>query len=228
MKPILCSIIKKWREQASMGFVRFLNGKTNDWREENLQFVLLRDALLHFDVWTWTVDWDINLTEKEIAFVTKPIVRQLLVHHEWHEDEDGTDVTNNQCGQSSPLPVIASEREVPSARAVPTTDFVNNNSYSTKQVANIIKNFRKCKQGAVNVELSTICAGECNSLLLDLVFNGLIPVILGLLRQCEHKEFNEMVKKVKGNLRTPVDWIEILAHLVGKCKWHPSCHSLSM
>jgi len=83
-----------------------------------------------------------------------------------------------------------------------------------------MKNFRKCKKDAVKIVLSTICAGECNSLLLDLVFNGLIPVILGLLRQCEHKEFNEMVKKVKGNLRTPVDWIEILAHLgnVEQCK----------
>jgi hypothetical protein len=218
VKPILCNIIKKWREQANMGFIRFLNGNMTDCRAANLQFVSLRDALLHFE--EWTVDLCINLTEDEIAFVTKPVVRQLLVHHEWHEAEDGTDATNDQCGQSSPLPVIASEREVPSARAVPTTDFVNNNSYSTKQVANVMKNFRKCKQGAVNVVLSSLRAGECNSLLLDLVFNGLIPATLGLLRQCEHEEFNEMVKKVKGNLQTPIDLIEILLNmsLFEQCK----------
>ena len=86
-------------------------------------------------------------------------------------------------------------------------------SYNTKQVANIMKNFRKCKKDAVKIVLSTFDAGECNSFRLGLVDNGLIPVILGFLSQCEHEDFNEMVRKVKGNLRTPVDWIEILAHL---------------
>jgi hypothetical protein len=221
---LLGPIIKKWREQASMGFVRFLNGDTNDWRAANLQFVSLRDALLHFE--EWTVDWDINLTEKEIAVVVNSVVRQLLEHHQQcmtnidNEDEDGTDVTNNQCGHSSPLPALASERKVVSTRAVPFTDIVYNNSYNTKQVANIMKNFRKCKQGAVNAVLSSLRAGERNPFILGLVDNGLIPVLLGLLRQFEHKEFNEMVNKVKGNVQTPVHWIEILAHLgnVEQCK----------
>ena len=89
-------------------------------------------------------------------------------------------------------------------------DLAHADSQMTFQVANIVTDIRKCKQGAVNVVLSSLRAGECNSLLLDLVDNGLIPVILGLLRQCEHKEFNEMVKKVKGNLQTPADLIVIL------------------
>ena len=172
---------------------------------------------------------DINLTEREIDLVTQPFARHLLVNHKEYmtncevlhdESEDGMDATNDQCGQSSPLPVLDTEREVVSTRAAPTNDFVNNNSHNTKQVANIMKNFRKCKKDAVKIVLSILDAGECDSFRLGLVDNGLIPVILGFLSQCEHEDFNEMVKKVKGNLRTPVDWIEILAHLgnVEQCK----------
>ena len=53
---LLVSIIEKWREQATTGFIRFLNGNMTDCRAANLQFVSLRDALFHFDEWevAWT------------------------------------------------------------------------------------------------------------------------------------------------------------------------------
>lgn len=97
---LLCTIVKKWREQTITGFIRFLNGNMTDCRAANLQFVSLRHALFHFE--EWTVDWYINLTEVEIGSVIQPAVLQLLVYSKQFlanfddEDEDGTDATNNQ------------------------------------------------------------------------------------------------------------------------------------
>ena len=50
-----------------MGFIRFLDGTTTNCKADNLLFVSLRDALDHID--EWTVDWDIDLTLKEIYLV---------------------------------------------------------------------------------------------------------------------------------------------------------------
>jgi len=214
-RRLLNSIIKKWREQATMGFIRFLNGNMTDCRVANLQFVSLRDALLHFE--EWTVDLCINLTEQEIDAVVNSGVRQLLVHHQQcmtncevlHDEiEDGMDANNDQRGQSSPLPVLAAERVVISARAVPTT---HNTTYQVKRIMNDI---RKCKLVAVDVILSTIRKSykrDYDSFQKDLVDNGLISVVLGFLRLCEHTDFNDVVEKVKGNIQTPADWMEILA-----------------
>jgi hypothetical protein len=213
---LLVSIIEKWREQAVTGFIRFFNGNTADCRAANLQFVSLRDTFLHFD--DWKVDWDINLTEEEIDLVKQPFARNLLVHPEHFvtnindEDKDVMDATNDQCGKSSPPSILAIEREIASTRLVPTTDSVHADSHSAKHIAKIMKDIRKCKKDAVKIVLTTFDAGDCDSFRLGLVDNGLIPVVLGFLSRCEHEDFNKMVNKVKGNLRTPVDWIEILVY----------------
>ena len=210
------NIINKWRDQASTGFVRFLNGKTTDCCEANLQFVSLRDAL-HFD--EWTVDWGIYLTEEEINLVKGSGVGIFLTHPEQfltninNDAEDATDATNNQRGCSSLPPVIANEGEVSSAQAIPTTDFAHADSHNTKQVGRIMKDFLKCKKDAVKRVMSTLNAGNCDSFRHGLIVNGLVSVVLGFLSQCEHEDFNDVVNKVKGNLRTPVDWIEILLNL---------------
>ena len=120
-----------------------------------------------------------------------------------------------------------------------THDFEHIDSHNTKQVTRIMKDFRRCKKDAVKIVLSTLDAGECelfqlpiryyagncDSFRQGLIVNGLvsdylISVTLEFLSQCEHEDFNEMVRKVKGNLRTPVDWNEILAHfgVLEQCK----------
>jgi hypothetical protein len=69
------TIMGKWREQRI--FVRFLNGVKIDCRAANLQQVPLLEALQHFD--DWVVDWDMNLTQKELKFVKSDVkFRHLL------------------------------------------------------------------------------------------------------------------------------------------------------
>jgi hypothetical protein len=207
-RQFLKSIIKKWREQAITGFIRFLNGNTADCRVANLQFVSLRDTFLHFD--DWVVDWDINLTKDEIETVVLSGVLQLLAHPEEYvtniddKVKYGTDATSYQRGYLSSPPTT-------SARAVPTADLAHTNPHdTTHQVTRIMKDMRECKQGAVNVILSTIRKRNCDSFQQDLLDNGLISVVLGFLRLCEHTDYNDVVEKVNGNIRTPADWIEIL------------------
>jgi len=141
-KPILCNIIKKWREQATMGFVRFLNGNTTDCHEANLQFVSLRDVILHLD--EWKVNWSINFTDLEFDMTKKTYVRQFLQHPEKYltniNDEvgDGTDATNDQGGYSSSPPILAHGREFASARMHQSTDVVYADSHITKHIAKSI------------------------------------------------------------------------------------------
>ena len=47
--------------------IRFLNGISTDCREENMQLVSLRDALVNIN--EWKVDWDKKLTPNEIRKV---------------------------------------------------------------------------------------------------------------------------------------------------------------
>ena len=210
----LCNILKKWREQASMGFVRFLNGNTTDCREANLQFVSLRDVILHFD--EWNVNWSINLTDLEFDMTKKPYVRQFLQHPEKYltniNDEvgDGTDTTNDHRGYSSFPPVLAHGREFASARIAPITDAVYADSHNTKYIAKVMKDIRKCKKDAVQIILSCLQSGKCDSFRQALINNGVISVILRFLSQCEHEDFKDVIGKVRGNLRTPADWIKIL------------------
>jgi hypothetical protein len=59
------SIINKWNKQGS--FIRFIDGNKRNCHFSNLEYVGLKDTMLNFDV--WTVDWDVNLTKKEIKMV---------------------------------------------------------------------------------------------------------------------------------------------------------------
>lgn len=61
------SILAKWRDQKR--FVRFINKDKLDNRAENLEICSLHDAIAHFN--DWIVDWDINLSPKEIELVRK-------------------------------------------------------------------------------------------------------------------------------------------------------------
>jgi hypothetical protein len=193
-------IIRKWSKQASStGFVRFLNGITTDRRAENMQLVSLRDALVNID--EWKVDWDEKLELSEINMVKDPTWRGVFLR------STGVDVRNSANDISS-LQMTSS----PPAKDYGLTT-INSyaDSHSTKQVAKFMKDFRKCKKGAVNLLLSNKL-DELNSFQQALLDNGLISVILGFLSQCEHEDFNHLVDKVKGNLRTPLDWMEILVY----------------
>jgi hypothetical protein len=125
-----------------MGFVRFLNGNTTDCHEANLQFVSLRDVILHLD--EWKVNWSINFTDLEFDMTKKTYVRQFLQHPEKYltniNDEvgDGTDATNDQGGYSSSPPILAHGREFASARMHQSTDVVYADSHITKHIAKSI------------------------------------------------------------------------------------------
>jgi hypothetical protein len=54
-------------------FIRFLNGNTHDCSIYNLCYVSLDDAMDHVD--DWKVDWDMDLTRREIALVKDPVWR---------------------------------------------------------------------------------------------------------------------------------------------------------
>ncbi len=62
---IIKSILKKWKIQKT--FIRFVDGNTLNCNISNLMYVNTQDIYLHFD--EWKVDWDMNLTENEIAYV---------------------------------------------------------------------------------------------------------------------------------------------------------------
>ena len=62
------SILKKWRAQGS--FLRFKDGDQMNCSVRNLEYVSLKDAMDNID--EWTVDWDMNLTPKEISLVKTP------------------------------------------------------------------------------------------------------------------------------------------------------------
>jgi hypothetical protein len=95
----------------------------------------------------------------------------------------------------------------------PCTDDLEHADYhNTKKVAKIMKDFRKCKKVAVKDIISILQAGDCDQFQQALVKNGLVSVTLEFLKQCEHENFNHVVDKVKGNLRTPVDWMEIIVY----------------
>jgi len=74
MDAVTKRIIKKWKKQGT--FVRFLNGDTMCCRLDNLAYVSLEDAMKNIDI--WVVDWDMNLTEKEIERVRTPEWREGL------------------------------------------------------------------------------------------------------------------------------------------------------
>jgi hypothetical protein len=201
--PTKC-IIRKWSKQAfCTGFIRFLNGITTDCRVENMLLVSLRDALVNID--QWKVDWDKNLELSEIKLVKDPTWRRVFLR------STGVDVRNSAHDISS----LQMTTPTPSTDYGLTTINPYADSHSTKQVAKVMKDFRKCKKVAVNLLRSNLGGDEdeLNSFQQALIDNGLLSVLLGFLSQCEHEDFNDVVNKVKGNLRTPADWMEILMKL---------------
>jgi len=69
------SIIKKWQKQGT--FIRFLDGNSLNCNLNNLKYVSIDDAMDHID--SWKVDWDMDLTKKEIKTVRDPAWRRGLV-----------------------------------------------------------------------------------------------------------------------------------------------------
>ena len=128
-------IIRKWSKQASStGFVRFLNGITTDRCAENMLLVSLRDALVNID--QWKVDWDKKLELSEIKMVKDPTWRGVFLR------STGVDVRNSAHDISS----------LQMTTPPPATDYglttINSyaDSHSTKQVAKVMKDFRKCNR----------------------------------------------------------------------------------
>ena len=73
------TIIAKWKEQSldtNGRFVRHLDGNRANCYVNNLAWVELSDALRNID--SWDVDWDANLTDREIALVRTPAWREGL------------------------------------------------------------------------------------------------------------------------------------------------------
>lgn len=61
-------ILRKWRKQGS--FVQWIDGDCTNNSAANLRWISIKDAIEHFD--DWRTDWDMELTEKEIAIVKDP------------------------------------------------------------------------------------------------------------------------------------------------------------
>jgi hypothetical protein len=96
------SIIKKWEEQQI--FVRFMNGDTTHCRAANLDVVSLKDALEH--IHDWVVDWDLELTDKEIQLVQRPDWRLsfLTPGHE-DNDEQQSSIEHHKHGNMEPADI---------------------------------------------------------------------------------------------------------------------------
>ena len=124
--------------------IRFLNGISTDCREENMQLVSLRDALVKIN--EWKVDWDKKLTPNEIRKVNNQNYWRSMILDQGNDlDEEikGTeyeDIIDDEI-----------ERSLHNYGLNSATD-----SHNTKQAARIMKNFRKCKKDAVNSLLSTL------------------------------------------------------------------------
>jgi hypothetical protein len=68
------SIVRKWKEQGC--FVQWIDGDRSNNALSNLRWMSLQGALEHID--DWQCDWDIHLTEKEIALVKSEAWRSEL------------------------------------------------------------------------------------------------------------------------------------------------------
>ena len=63
-------IRSKWHHQTrdiNGYFIRFIDGNLMNVSASNLEYVHPHDAFTNVD---WTVDWDLNLTNKEKSFVS--------------------------------------------------------------------------------------------------------------------------------------------------------------
>lgn len=59
------SVLQKWNNQSY--FVRFIDKNRNNCSGQNLQWVILKDALEHFD--TWECDIDFEMTSEELKLI---------------------------------------------------------------------------------------------------------------------------------------------------------------
>jgi hypothetical protein len=72
---LTAGILRKWRDQAV--FYRFMDGDKKNCAAKNLKAVSLKEALVHIN--DWICDWDMDLTEKEIALVNNSAWRYQIV-----------------------------------------------------------------------------------------------------------------------------------------------------
>ena len=63
------SIKNIWNKENNNQFIRFKNKNTLDCRVENLEWVSINDAMNNIN--DWKVDWDMELSKKQIEFVMK-------------------------------------------------------------------------------------------------------------------------------------------------------------
>jgi hypothetical protein len=169
------TIIKKWREQASStGFIRFLNGISADCREANMQLVLLRDAMIN--IHEWNVDWDKKLTPNEIRLVNNQTFWRSMILCSPSLDVKDEEIQSMTVVRNSAHDVsllhIASPPPATTYGLTTVNPYANSHN-TTHQVTRIMKDIRKCKKVAVNVVLSTLCAGDCDSFQQVMIDKGL-------------------------------------------------------
>lgn len=68
-------IMRKWRKQSV--FYRYKDCDKHNTAAKNLQQVTLKEALVNFSV--WVCDWDLELTDTEIALVSNSAWRYAIV-----------------------------------------------------------------------------------------------------------------------------------------------------
>jgi hypothetical protein len=69
------TILRKWRKQGV--FYRYKDGDRRNNAAKNLQQVTLKEALANFN--TWVCDWDLDLSDTEIAIVNNSAWRYAIV-----------------------------------------------------------------------------------------------------------------------------------------------------
>ena len=62
--------------RAQGTFIRFMDGNVQNSHVDNLVFVGLEQCMKNIS--TWTADWDMDLTEEEVALVRDPAWRAKL------------------------------------------------------------------------------------------------------------------------------------------------------
>jgi hypothetical protein len=71
------SILRKWRSQGV--FYRFLDYDKSNTSAKNLKQVTLKEALAHIN--DWVCDWDLELTDPEVALVHSSLWRSQVIFH---------------------------------------------------------------------------------------------------------------------------------------------------
>lgn len=69
------TILRKWRKQGV--FYRYKDCDRKNQAAKNLQQVTLKEALANFN--TWVCDWDLELSDTEIAIVSNSAWRYTIV-----------------------------------------------------------------------------------------------------------------------------------------------------